>query len=197
MSQKGQSTAAEALECKDFTRLLSGLHEDGKYLWELYCYISFCTACRISDVLTITWQDVLGKSAISIIEKKTGKIRRITLNESVQQRIIGLYKQLGSPDKHLPVICNTRTGKPYSKQYINEMLKLFRWKYKLPINRFSSHSFRKTFGRYVYDKKGRTEEALILLSDILRHPEPRVTMVYLGIREEEVEGVYNTIQLNY
>lgn len=197
MSQKGQSTAAEALEYDDFIRLLSSLHEDKNYLWELYCCISFCTACRISDVLAMTWQDVLEKNALYKIEQKTGKMRQITLSSSVQQRIAGLYELLGSPDKHLPVFCNTGTEKPYSKQYINERLKLFRWKYKLPIKRFSSHTFRKTFGRYIYETMGRTMEALILLSAILRHTSPRVTMVYLGIREEEIEGVYNTIQLNY
>ena len=77
------------------------------------------------------------------------------------------------------------------------MLKTFRWKYRLPIRRISSHTFRKTFGRYVYDLMGRTMEALILLSMIFKHSSPQVTMVYLGIRQEEIEGVYNTIQLNY
>lgn len=197
MAQKGQLTAAEALEYEDFIRLLSGLHEDGNYLWELYCCISFCTACRISDVLTMTWQDVLEQNALCKIEQRIGKMRQITLNGSVQQRIIGLYEQLGSPDKHLPVVCNSRTGKPYTRQYINEMQKLFRWKYRLPIRHFSSHTFRKTFGRYVYDMMGRTMEALILLSMIFRHSSPQVTMAYLGICREEIEGVYNTIQLDY
>lgn len=197
MAQRGQLTTAEALEYEDFIRLLAGLHEDGNYIWELYCCISFCTACRISDVLTMTWQDVLERNALCKIEQKTGKMRQITLSANVQQRIVSLYKQLGSPDKHLPVICNSRTGKPYSKQYINETLKLFRWKYKLPIKHFSSHTFRKTFGRYVYNMMGRTMEALILLSMILRHSSPHITMVYLGIRQDEIEGVYNTIKLDY
>lgn len=197
MSQKGQSTAAEALEYEDFIRLLSGLHEDGEYLWELYCCISFCTACRISDVLTMTWQDVLERNALCKIEQKTGKMRQIAFSGNVQQRIEELYRQLGSPGKHLPVVCNDRTQRPYSKQYINEMLKRFRWKYRLPIRHFSSHTFRKTFGRYVYEMMGRTMEALILLSMIFRHSSPQVTMVYLGIRQEEIDGVYNTIQLDY
>lgn len=44
---------------------------------------------------------------------------------------------------------------------------------------------------------GRTTEALILLSMILKHSSPQVTMIYLGIRQEEIAGVYGTIQLNY
>ena len=188
MSVKGQITTAEPLEYNDFLRLLSGLHEDGNYLWELYCCISFCTACRVSDVLSMTWKDILEREALYKTERKTGKTRQIPFNENVQRRIMSLYKLLGSPDKHLPVICNPKTRKPY---------KYLRVKYRLPIRRFSSHTFRKTFGRYVYESMGRTTEALILLSMILKHSSPQVTMVYLGIRQEEIAGVYGTIQLNY
>ena len=197
MSVKGQITTAEPLEFKDFLRLLSSLHEDGNYLWELYCCISFCTACRVSDVLSMTWKDVLDRDALYKIEQKTGKTRQIPFNENVQRRITSLYKLLGSPDKRLPVICNPKTKKPYTTQYINDTLKYLRVKYRLPIKRFSSHTFRKTFGRYVYESMGRTTEALILLSMILKHSSPQVTMVYLGIRQEEIAGVYETIQLNY
>ena len=197
MSLKGQITTADPLEFKDFIRLLSGLHEDGNYLWELYCCISFCTACRVSDVRSMTWKDVLERETLYKTEQKTGKTRQIPFNENIKQRIMSLYKLLGSPDKRLPVICNPKTGKPYTPQYINDTLKYLRVKYRLPIKRFSSHTFRKTFGRYVYDSMGRTTEALIILSMILKHSSPQVTMVYLGIRQEEIAGVYGTIQLNY
>ena len=120
MSVKGQITTAEPLEFKDFLRLLSSLHEDGNYLWELYCCISFCTACRVSDVLSMTWKDVLDRDALYKIEQKTGKTRQIPFNENVQRRITSLYKLLGSPDKRLPVICNPKTKKPYTTQYIND-----------------------------------------------------------------------------
>lgn len=197
MSLKGQITTAEPLEYNDFIRLLSGLHEDGNYLWELYCCISFCTACRISDVLSMTWKDVLERDALFKMEQKTGKTRQIPMNNNVRHRIMELYRQLGSPDRNLPVVCNTRTQKPYTKKHINETLKVFRIRYRLPIRRFSSHTFRKTFGRYVYETMGRTMEALILLTMIFKHSSPQITMVYLGIRQDEIDGIYNTIQLNY
>lgn len=197
MSIKGQITTAEPLEYDDFIRLLSGLHEDGNYLWELYCCISFCSACRISDVLSMTWKDVLEKDALYKMEQKTGKTRQIPMNNSVRQRITELYRLLGSPNKRLSIASNTLTQKPYTKQHINRTLKVFRVRYRLPIKRFSSHTFRKTFGRYVYEAMGRTMEALILLSMIFKHSSPQVTMVYLGIRQDEIDGIYNTIQLKY
>lgn len=197
MSVKGQITTAEPLEYSDFLRLLSGLHEDGNYLWELYCCISVCTACRVSDVLSMKWKDVLERDAFYKIERKTGKTRQIPFNENVQRRIASLYKLLGSPDKRQPVICNPKTRKPYTKQYINDTLKYLRVKYRLPIRRFSSHTFRKTFGRYVYDSKERTTESLILLSMILNHSSLNTTKVYLVIRQDEISGIFESIKLNY
>lgn len=197
MSVKGQITTAEPLEYNDFLRLLSGLHEDGNYLWELYCCISFCTACRVSDVRSMTWEDVLEKDALYKTEQKTGKTRQISFNKDIQRRIASLYKLLGSPDKRLPLLFNPKTRKAYTTQYLNYKLKYLRAKYRLPICRFSTHSFRKTFGRYVYDSKERTTESLILLSMILNHTSPNTTKVYLGIRQDEISGIFEGIKLNY
>ena len=195
MSVKGQITTAEPLEFKDFLRLLSSLHEDGNYLWELYCCISFCTACRVSDVLSMTWKDVLDRDALYKIEQKTGKTRQIPFNENVQRRITSLYKLLGSPDKRLPVICNPKTKKPYTTQYINDTLKYLRVKYRLPIKRFSSHTFRKTFGRYVYELMGRSAEGLILLNQIFRHSNLETTRRYIGLAQEDIDKVFDSIRL--
>lgn len=197
MPPKGKLTAAEPLEFSDYLRLLSCLHDDGNYLWELYCCISFCTGCRVSDVLSIRWKDIIGKDSLCKVEQKTGKARQIPMNTSVQQRIEYLYEKLGSPDKEDPVICSKRTRKAFTIQYVNATLKKFRLKYKLPIKQFSSHTFRKTFGRYVYDSMGRSMEALFLLAMIFKHSSPQVTMVYLGIRQDEIDKIFNTIQLEY
>lgn len=196
MSVKGQITTAEPLEFKDFLRLLSSLHEDGNYLWELYCCISFCTACRVSDVLSMTWKDVLDRDALTKSNRKPARRARFRSTKTYS----GESRRYINCSVHRTNGCRssaTQNEEPYTTQYINDTLKYLRVKYRLPIKRFSSHTFRKTFGRYVYESMGRTTEALILLSMILKHSSPQVTMVYLGIRQEEIAGVYGTIQLNY
>ena len=115
MSVKGQSTPAEPLGFKDFIQLLSSLHEDGNYLWELYCCISFCTACRVSDVLSMTWKDVLERDALYKIEQKTGKTRQIPysgescryINSSVR-RINGC-RSSATPKRRSPIFHSTST----------------------------------------------------------------------------------------
>lgn len=197
MDRKGRITTAEPLEYADFIHLLSGLHQDRQYRWELYCCVSFSTACRISDVRTLCWKDILDKDELIKIEQKTGKTREIPLGRGIQNRLTILYKLLGSPDKDLPVISNPHTGKPFTREYINRKLKVFKDRYHLPIKRISTHTFRKTFGRYVYDAMGRTTEAITLLCLIFKHANIQTTMIYLGIKQDEIDQVFHTIDLSY
>ena len=50
---KGQLTTADYLPYKEFLRLLDALDRDGEYLGETYCWLSFCTAFRASNVRTL------------------------------------------------------------------------------------------------------------------------------------------------
>ncbi len=191
---KGQLTTADYLPIEDFNRLVDGLHNDKQYLWELYCRLGFCTALRASDILSLTWKEVLGKDELTKIEQKTGKNRKIKFHTSVKSKIWELYTLIGKPDVFSPVICNPKTEKSYTLEYINRLLKNFRVKYRLPIKAFSTHTLRKTFGRYVYESSGRTPESLILLNSIFRHSSIEITKVYIGIRQTEIDQVYNSIQ---
>ncbi|MCO7113963.1 tyrosine-type recombinase/integrase [Bacteroides uniformis] len=155
---KGQLTTADYLPIAEYNRLVRGLEKDGEYLWETYCWLSFCTACRASDVRTLRWKDILGKSTMTRIEQKTKKNRPIKFNRDVQEKNRFLYEMLGQPAPEQYIFLSPRTGKPYSLEYINRLLKVFKVRYRLPIGAFSTHTFRKTFGRYVYELMGRSAE---------------------------------------
>lgn len=193
MAKKHQLTTADHLPYNEFNKLLAGLRLDGDYFWEMYARLSFCTACRASDVLKFKWNDVLKKSCV-ITEQKTGKTRRIAFNPSVQKKIQELYKLMGSPEKDSYVFATDRSAcEPVSIQYVNRQLKKFKYKYKLPIDHFSSHTFRKTFGRYVYDKSNHSAESLLLLNKILNHSNIQVTKTYIGITQDEINSIYDSI----
>lgn len=195
MSKKGQRTTSEAILYKDFTAFLTQLHEDGLYFWELYFRVSFATACRVSDVLTLRWRDVLGQSRLYITEKKTGKHREIRLGENFQKHVAELYSLMGTPDPSMLMFRNHRTGKPFTVQYINRKLKNFKFRYKIPLEHFSSHSIRKTFGRAVYDKFGQSMDAVTKLCLIFNHGDPKTTMTYLGIRQDEIDELYENVDM--
>lgn len=194
MAKKDQLTTAEYLPYEEYERLLNCLHRDEMYIWELYARLSFCTACRASDVRKFKWSQVLNKSNLVICEQKTGKARSITFNQSVQKKIAELYKSLGEPAKSEYIFKSSVTGEPMSIQYINRTLKDFKRKYKIKIGNFSTHTFRKTFGRYVYEINNRSAESLVLLNKILNHSSIEITKTYIGITQDEVNKIFDSIQ---
>lgn len=195
MAKKNQLTTSDHLPYDEFTRLLDCLHNDGEYRWEMYARLSFCTACRASDTLRFRWKDILGVSSVTIVEQKTGKARKIPFNPSVQKSFDELWKALGCPDKKDFIMPSPKGDKPLTLQFVNMKLKEFKFKYRLKIENFSTHTFRKTFGRYVYDTNNHSAESLILLNKILNHSSIQVTKTYIGITQEEVAGIYASISL--
>ena len=59
----------------------------------------------------------------------------------------------------------------------------------------STHTFRKTFGRYVYELMGRSAEGLILLNQIFRHSNLETTRRYIGLAQEDIDKVFDSIRL--
>jgi len=59
----------------------------------------------------------------------------------------------------------------------------------------SSHTLRKTFGRKVYENHNQSEHALVLLMDLFNHSSIKITRLYLGLRQEEMNNVYEGISL--
>ena len=52
------------------------------------------TGLRISDILALRWNQILGVSEFTIIEKKTGKKRTLRLNPQLQQHIQECYEHI-------------------------------------------------------------------------------------------------------
>lgn len=196
MSLKGSITTADYLPFSDYQRLVQTLINERKYWWACYCIISFCTGLRFSDVSRLRWIDVLDQKNIIITAKKTGKTHLIPIGNNASEHISTLYKKMKSPNKNGYIMASQRTnGKPMNIQYVNAMLKRWVKQYNLDIENFSTHTFRKTFGRYVYEKNGRSNEALLHLNRIFKHTNLNTTMIYLGIRDEEIAGIFNTIEI--
>lgn len=194
MAKKDQLTTADYLPYNEYERFLECLRKDKLYFWELYARLSFCTACRVSDVSRFKWNQVLSKKNCVITEQKTGKTRKITFNLSVQNKIEELYELLGKPALDDYIFKSQVTGGPLTTQYINRTLKDFKFKYKIKIGNFSTHTFRKTFGRYVYEINNRSAESLVLLNKILNHSSIEVTKTYIGITQDEVNRIFDSIQ---
>lgn len=58
-----------------------------------------------------------------------------------------------------------------------------------------SHTLRKTFGRFVFHNAEDKNKALVILQTIFNHSSPAVTSKYIGLTDNEVSDVFNSLDL--
>lgn len=186
MSALGTITTSDYIEFDRATTVGEKLLKDEKQkTLGLYIIVSINSGLRISDVLTLKGEN-LKADTIKLFEKKTNKHREIKINENIKKAI----KQYGTlTDDYLFV---SQKNTVYSIQSINRLLKGIFKKEAKTLN-ISTHSMRKSFGRKVYESCGESEKALNYLSELFNHTSLSVTRRYLGIRQEELNNIYDCI----
>ena len=194
MSQKHSYTTADYLPWDTAMALVRKLFRDGKYRMSLLIGCGCFFGLRISDLIQLSWRQILGTDELVIWEQKTGKRRVIRINKGFQGHIRDCYDAMKVRNVESPCFLN-RYGSIISLQMINREFKSIKVKYQLKIDNFSTHSLRKTFGRRVVEMAGpNSEMALIRLSDIFHHDRIMTTRRYLGLRQEEISEVYEALQ---
>ena len=173
--------------------LVQKLYRDGNYRMSLLIGCGAFFGLRISDLRELTWSQLLDSETITLNEAKTGKRRTIKVNENYRKHILDCYNALGIKDRSEKAFLS-RKGTIYSVQQVNRLLKDIKARYGLKVDHFSTHSLRKTFGRRVVEQAGtQSEMALIKLSEIFNHASPMVTRRYLGLRTQELNEVYDSL----
>ncbi len=188
MSLKGQRTKSDFLEWERFQLLIHQLGRDNEYRFQLLIAIGCYTGLRISDILKLRWEDLLS-GRIEIKEQKTGKLRCIELNHQLKEVIQNTYQN--QPETAL-VFVNRYGTKSISVQYVNKRLKQLFDHYGIKGN-YSSHFMRKTLGRRVWNQNNHSEKSLFMLSELFNHSSVRITKIYLGIREKEIQNIYQNL----
>ena len=193
MGLKYSNTTADYLIWSDAMNLIRKLAKDGNYKMSLLVAIACFTGLRISDILSLRWWQILGVEEFTIIEKKTGKQRTIRLNPQLQQHIQECYEHIKPIGVKAPILVSQK-GTTFTVQSINRLLKQIKAKYKVKIKNFSCHSFRKTFGRQVYNMNSENSElALVKLMELFNHSSVAITKRYLGLRQEEILETYDCL----
>ena len=188
MSLLGQKTKADFLEWDKMKTLILKLERDGDYKFSLLITTGSYVGLRISDLLQLRWNQLLNQRVLIVTEKKTGKERSITINPELQEVLQRLFIKLNAKETDL-MFANRFGNKSLSVQYVNSKLKEIAKKYNI-TTRLSTHSFRKTLGRRVWEVNEYSEQALLLLSQLFNHSSISTTKIYLGIREQEISNLY-------
>ena len=176
--------------------LIRKLFNDGKYRLSLLVGCGCFFGLRISDLLTLTWSQIKNQDEFLIVEHKTGKRRIIRVNMGFKRHITDCYTALGVVDDNSCCFLN-RFGGIMSIQMVNRDLKAMKYKYHLKINNISTHTLRKTWARKIYENEnseGRGDMALLKLSELMNHSAPNITRRYIGLRQQELGEVYDSLQ---
>jgi len=192
---KGKRISASHVEWHIITNLLQKLQKDKNYRLLLLIGIPIYTGLRIGDVLKLKWIDFLGKTDLTIVEQKTSKIREIRLNEKLRELVSYAYHSQMIIDPGEPVFINRYKTKTISIQYVNRALKKLALHYKLTDNptEWKSHLLRKSFGRHVYITNNQSDMGLIILSELFGHSSISTTRLYLGLKREEFQNIYENL----
>lgn len=193
MSAKNSSTRADYMEWDAMVTLVRRLYRDGDYQMSLLIGCGCFFGLRVSDLLPLTWDQLLDADSITVKEKKTGKNRTIRVNSNFQKHIHDCFLMAKAKREDL-CFANHRKGTPITVQWINRKLKMLRVKYHIKIEHFSTHTFRKTMGRHVVEMAGeKSEMALIKLSELFGHSNVAITRIYLGLRQDELMETYELL----
>lgn len=190
--------AADALDWDEAMSLIRRLREDGKSRDAMLIASGCFLGLRISDLLRLRWKHLFDEKVV-LEEKKTGKERILRVNPKLKQLASECLCDLEVEDTTEFIFGSRKYGhySPMSRQMAFKILKQCKEDYKIQsADAFSTHSLRKTFGRRVWQQecdKGRGDQALLLLQDVFGHSSVAITKRYLGIRQDEILSVYDSL----
>jgi integrase len=192
MAKKNVKTECSALEWSQFLYLVERLKKANDCQFMLLVSIGGYCGLRIGDILSLRWIDIVEQESIEVVEGKTGKRRKVSINLSLKDIISHCYQNIKTGNKPLLTsnVFVNRTGNVLSRQYINRRLHSIFQKHKLKLQNNSSHVLRKTFGKRVFEMNDNSEAALILLSSIFNHSSTAITRRYIGLSQTQIQDCY-------
>lgn len=184
--QKGSTIRVDPIrDIKDIKKIKALLKDNPRDLCLFTLGIN--TNLRASDLVKITIDQVAHLEpgeALCVKEKKTGKLRCISLNQMVITAIANLINHL--PDS-TGLLFQSRKGQgKLAPSSINYMVKGWCRKIGLKGN-YGAHSLRKTFG-YIHRTKFNTDIPTLMI--MFNHSSQKQTLDYLGVQPTEIKNAY-------
>lgn len=169
---------------KDIHRVERLLRLNGSDVCADLWRIGINLALRISDLLSLTFEDVKG-DVLFKKEGKTGKIREIIINKSARH-YIDRRRRRHPKDVYLFQSRAINIGdriKPVNRDYVSKCFKDVGEEMKI---RFNTHSMRKTRGYIMHKDK----VPVSMIAKVLNHSSEAVTLRYIGIEQEDINKTY-------
>lgn len=150
------------------------------------------TGLRISDILPIKVKDIFSdngkfKEYLVIKEKKTGKEKKIKLNDALKKAIEDFMKsrKLGNNDYLFSSRKGGHIGRIQSYRVLREAADT------IGVENFGTHSLRKTWGYWTYQM---SKYNIGLIMDTFNHSSQKITLRYIGVSQDQKDELYSLVQ---
>ena len=174
---------SDYLTTDELKRLNRYYQKEHNYQMALLIEFGFRTLLRFSDISRFTWNDVLKKDELLLIEQKTGKRRVIKVGAVLKSLLAEYYEIMQVPNLQNAIF-------NYTLRHTNRLLQFGARSVGIRKKRVSTHSLRKSGARFLYEENGRSEDVFLKISMILNHSNTQISRRYLGITAEEISDVY-------
>lgn len=186
-------------------KIMNAQDEDKRWIAsrnKMLFLIGINLSLRISDLVSLKWNFFL-KDDMTFREfyriqpkktRKTGKFVTLFFNDVVKKSIVDYIEQYPIIDMDGYVFksregCGAITERAVWKIIVDAAAKA-----EIEHN-VGTHSLRKTFGYHVWHNADDKEKALVMLMAIFNHSSVAMTKKYIGIMNEEIESVFNDLNL--
>lgn len=141
---------------------------------------------RVSDIVGLNVADVVGKTHITIIEKKTKKLKSFLINNKLKSVLNDFTKGRNLDEPLFLGKQGKRLNRSQVYRFIVNTCKIVGVKAHV-----STHTMRRSFGYHHYKKF----KDLAMLQKIFNHSSQRITTMYIGIEQDEIDLSYKNFEL--
>jgi integrase len=126
--------------------------------------------------------------------KKTGKYVKLYFNKTVKKVITEYLNEYPVEDLDAYLFQSRKGDGHITEISLGRIIKDAAAEVGIERN-ICSHSLRKTFGYFIYHNAEDKNNALIILQKIFNHSSPAITSKYIGLTDNEISDVFNTLNL--
>jgi integrase len=150
------------------------------------------TGLRISDILPVRVSDIYSdyskfKEYLTLYEKKTGKEKKIKVNNALRSII----------DEYIKIEKLNTTSYLFYSNKSNHLSRIQAYRVlkeaanSIGIENFGTHSLRKTWGYWTYKT---SQHNIGLIMDTFNHSSQSITLRYIGISQDQKDELYTLVQ---
>lgn len=171
---------------QDIARIINFFEKRGWYKYAVIFKFGIYTGLRISDILSLKVKDVRDKKRIYLREQKTGKIKNFPLKQELCDMLNEYCKNKTDEELVFTGRQNLKLDRTQVYRRINDAI------IALGISaNVGTHTLRKTFGYHCF----RQFNNMPILQEILNHTSAEVTKRYIGITQDEIDFIYENLNL--